>query len=120
MKKKHCLEFERKCRDYILENISGCHVVRVAGSGQQNEAVSDLILLTKISKYLIEVKSTKEKKFCFCGQQRIKLIETSKKINAIPILAVRFKRRTWVFSNLLIAETQTVRPNTKCYIGDIE
>lgn len=120
MKKKAQLQYERQCRDYLFSNVVNCHIERVAGSGSQENAVCDLIMLTLLNKYLIEVKATKEIKYCFCGEQRKKLIETAVRVGAVPILAVRFKRRKWVLSNILIADSQTVKVADKCVMEGLE
>lgn len=120
MKKKAQLQYERQCREYLSSNVKGCHIERIAGSGSQQNAVCDLIMLTLLNKYFIEVKATKELKYCFCGEQRTHLIETALKVGAIPILAVRFKRRNWVISNILISKSQTVKFDDVCMLGDLK
>lgn len=119
MKLKPQLDYERKCREMLHNKVKGGYVIRIAGSGSQDDAVCDLILLTLLHKYLIEVKATKEIKYCFYGEQRQRLIEVAQRINAIPILAVRFKRRNWRFFNLLTTSSMTVRTTDADFLEEI-
>jgi Holliday junction resolvase len=119
MRKKAQLQYERICRDYIIQNHPKHIVLRIAGSGMQEMADCDLISLTFSNKHLIEVKATKEKKYCFCGKQRNNLLQSCSQVNAVPWLAVRFKRRKWVFVNLLKFPIKTVKETDITMIGEM-
>ena len=77
-------------------------VVRAAGSGLS--AICDLVFFNKsISKcpFFIECKETKNDIYYINYDQINKLIEVTRKYGGIPILAIKFKRRGYLFVNLL-------------------
>lgn len=89
---------ERELADK-LEN-EGWHVERVAASGRRENSVCDLVGIKDGVPYLIEVKTTWDDVFRVPQDQISRLIETSLRCRAIPLLAVLFKRRGWKFLEL--------------------
>ncbi len=92
------------CHNKQFENYY-CHLcrergqfaVRVAGSGASEGACCDVILLDERA-YLVEVKTTKEPIFKLTNvvkQQLTFLREQALRVNAVPLLAIRFKNRGW-------------------------
>jgi Holliday junction resolvase len=67
----------------------GFHTERVAASGRRKHSVCDLIMFSKNEVFMVEVKSTKEKKFRI--RELHGVIEIAQEYNVIPLLAVYFK-----------------------------
>lgn len=89
-------EYERKFVQLMVNK--GYHCERVAGSGKGEAFVCDCILFAQGNVYMVEVKATTDKRFYLrdsvrCQLQR--LIDTATKHNAIPLVAIRFKRKGW-------------------------
>ena len=100
-------QYEREFCEYA-EN-EGFHAERVAGSGQRQKSVCDVVLLKHGQGYLVEVKSTRDATYYVSKKPDTRarldvLIDVAKKSGAIPLLAVRFKskgkRKTWVVKML--------------------
>jgi Holliday junction resolvase len=91
--------YEREfCR---FASSKGFHAERVAGSGLRKASVCDVVLIKRGKGYLVEIKSTRDKVYYLSDKQGVrerieKLIEVASRCKAIPLLAVRFKRRGWV------------------------
>ena len=112
MKKKAQLNYERHFVDLAIERMSA-HAERVAGSGVKKTGVCDVIIIIDSQPFLCEIKATKYDRFCFCGEQRSTLIKTASKCGAIPLLAVRFKRRKWCIVNLQERDKRTIHVSEK-------
>ena len=106
-------KFERFLIDAALKKFPNAHAERAAGSGVGKNAVCDVVFINEGKPYLIEIKATKFVKFCFSGEQRENLLRTAAKCSAVPLLAVRFKRRNWVVVNLLERDNWTVHSDEK-------
>lgn len=105
--------YEGSFLDALLDRLPNAHGERVAGSGRRRTATCDVVAVVNSKPFLIEIKATKALKFCFSGQQRKELIKAAKKSGAIPLLAVRFKRRRWVVVNLFERDCWTVHYDEK-------
>lgn len=92
--------YERKLADK-LENF-GFHVERVASSGGRRNSVCDLVGIKEGKVFLIEVKSRRGGVFYanHLMNDFERLIETSERCGAIPLLAILFKRKGWKFIEL--------------------
>ena len=99
--------------DDFLKVNPDAHAERVAGSGRKQTAKCDVIVIRAGKPFMVEVKATKHKKFCFSGSQRIEMLGAASKCGAIPILAIRFKHRKWVVVNLLERNNWTVHHTEK-------
>jgi Holliday junction resolvase len=97
----HNKKYERE----FIKNIhdENHHCERVAGSGSGENSVCDVLVFTAIKHFMVEVKTTKKKKFYVRvkdKKQLEKMISVARKINAIPLLAVKFKQRGWKYFDL--------------------
>ncbi|MBI5002088.1 hypothetical protein HZC31_01770 [Candidatus Woesearchaeota archaeon] len=89
-------EYERKFVQLMLKK--GYHCEHVAGSGKGEASVCDCVLFAHSNVYMVEVKATVDKRFYLRDSVRIqlqRLVETATKHNAIPLVAIRFKRKGW-------------------------
>ena len=88
-------EYERELKN-ILERI-GFFVIRSAGS-----FATDLVAIKNGKMFAIEVKSTKSNPYYIKGYARDQLKELLKLKNhgIIPIFAVKFKRKGWMFTEI--------------------
>ncbi len=92
----HNKQYEREFCRLMLKK--GYHCERIAGSGKADSAICDCILFANGNVYVVEVKATKEQKFYELGyvrEQLMTLIDTAKKHNVLPLLAIKFKHRGW-------------------------
>ena len=87
MRLKSHLQYERDFCNLMKEQ--GYHTERVAASGRRKHSVCDVILFSKKRTFMVEVKSTSEKKFRIRGLHGI--IEKAQEFNVAPLLAVYFK-----------------------------
>jgi len=90
-------------REYQKKQLAqGNHCERIAGSGVGRDSICDLVLFKDNNVYLVEVKSTIHKQFyTSTDKQKFKdLKRIALQHNAIPLLAVKFKRHGWVEANL--------------------
>lgn len=69
----------------------------MAGSGSRQEAICDVVLFKNEKVYLVEVKSTRAKKYYPSSrpEQFAKLRTVALAHHTIPLLAVKFKNREW-------------------------
>ncbi|GEM_PF-1081047 len=115
MSKRYASEVERE----LLRRIesSGGICFRVAGSGSYG-GKPDLIARIGNKYYVIEVKYTKNNFVYIKEEQKLKLIEQALKFNAIPVLAVKFRKKGWRFFDLRLVENK-IEINTKKGLIDI-
>ncbi len=76
----------------------GSHCERIAGSGSGKEAVCDCILFKDGKVFLVEVKSTKEKKFYLrtgVKEQLERMKGVADRCNVGCMLAIKLKRQGW-------------------------
>lgn len=113
--------YEREFCEYA-EN-RGYHAERVAGSGFRKDSVCDAVLIKDGQGYLVEIKSTKDGTFYVSDnlgtRQRLNtLMRVAKKSGAIPLLAVRFKKRgkrkTWIVK-MLSSEFDKISRNAESF-----
>ena len=92
----HNKQYEREFANLMCSQ--GHHCERIAGSGSAKEAVCDCILLMDKKCFLVEVKSTKDKKFYVRSHIRLQLeqmqaVALRQGVNSL--LAIKFKHRGW-------------------------
>lgn len=115
MKLKSHLQYERDFCNMMKEK--GYHTERVAASGRRKYSVCDVILFSKSSVFMVEVKSTASPKFRMTGLHGV--VEKALEFNVIPLLAVYFKsshssqgKGKWVLK-LLDKEVKEVTNNDR-------
>lgn len=94
--RKSSLDWERKFCEFAEQ--SGFHSERVASSGSRLDSVCDVVIVKAGKACLVEVKSTKKSIFRINGRTKSQLTElyqACEACGAIPLLAVRFKRKQW-------------------------
>ena len=115
MKLKSHLQYERDFCNLMDEK--DFHTERVAASGRRKHSVCDVILFSKSTVFMVEVKSTGLTKF------RVKrlhgVVEKALEFNVMPLLAVYFKsshssqgKGKWVLK-LLDKEVKEVTDNDR-------
>jgi len=113
MNRKKQTKYEGLFIDKVIGKFPDLHAERVAGSGRKKTAAGDVVVIKNSTPYITEVKATKEKNYCFTRGKRENLLEKSQRCGAIPLLAVRFKKRRWVVVNLTSRDCWTVHDNDK-------
>ena len=92
----HNKQYEREFVNKM--NAEGHFCMRIAGSGSGPEAVCDCILFKEGKTYLVEVKATKEKKYCTRSdikKQLIRMNIVANKLKIETILAIKHKYGEW-------------------------
>jgi len=113
MNRKKQTKFEGIFIDKLIDKFRDVHAERVAGSGMKKTAACDAVVIKNSVPFLVEVKATKQKSYCFSRSKRADLLKKSQICGAVPILAVRFKRRRWVVTDLTSRDCWTVHDNDK-------
>lgn len=92
--------YERQLADKLEQE--GWHVERVASSGRRKNSVCDLVGIKDGVPYLIEVKTRKGNVFYTKAFKKDleRMIKTAKRVKAVPLLVVLFKRKGWRFVEL--------------------
>ena len=84
---------------YHLLNEKGFACVRVAGSGMMENTSCDLLAGKKDVKYAVECKVTKNTSKYFDSGQIEELIKFSNLFGVTPLIAIKFNRKGWFFTN---------------------
>jgi len=84
---------------YHLLNERGFACVRVAGSGMMENTSCDLLAGKKDVKYAVECKVTKNNAKYFDPEQIKNLMEFSGLFGVTPLIAIKFNRKGWFFTN---------------------
>lgn len=76
---------------------SGYRSVRIAGSGNMENADCDIISANKNKTYCIEAKSSRKGGIYIKKDQIRNLLKFAEDTNFIPVVALRFIREKWIF-----------------------